>query len=204
MKISYAICVCNEDIELNSLLSFIVKVVDDEDEINVLVDSGKVTEEVRNVLKKFEKRIVVNDREFCGNFSKHRNYHITKCTGEYIFVLDADEIPQEGLLKNIKSFDGDILALPRINIIPGYTEEWCKKMQFSVNEMGWINWPDYQGRYFKNNGKINWSLGLHERLVGSDKIAQLQASPQHAIWHIKSVQKQDKQDTFYTNLKENE
>jgi len=204
MKISYAICVCNEDIELNSLLSFIVKVVDDEDEINVLVDSGKVTEEVRNVLKKFEKRIVVNDREFCGNFSKHRNYHITKCTGEYIFVLDADEIPQEGLLKNIKSFDGDILALPRINIIPGYTEEWCKKMQFSVNEMGWINWPDYQGRYFKNNGKINWSLGLHERLVGSDKIAQLQASPQHALWHIKSVQKQDKQDTFYTNLKENE
>ena len=125
MKISYAICVCNEDNELNSLLSFLVKVVDDEDEINVLVDSGKVTEEVRNVLEKFEKRIVVNDREFCGNFSKHRNYHITKCTGEYIFVLDADEIPQEVLLKNIKSFDGDILALPRINIIPGYTEEWC-------------------------------------------------------------------------------
>ena len=74
MKISYAICVCNEDNELNSLLSFLVKVVDDEDEINVLVDSGKVTEEVRNVLEKFEKRIVVNDREFCGNFSKHRNY----------------------------------------------------------------------------------------------------------------------------------
>ena len=37
MKISYAICVCNEDNELNSLLSFLVKVVDDEDEINVLV-----------------------------------------------------------------------------------------------------------------------------------------------------------------------
>jgi hypothetical protein len=157
---------------------------------------------VKAVLKEFENRVTVNERMFCGNFSKHRNYHITKCTGEYIFVLDADEIPQEALIKNIKTFDGDILTLPRINIIPGYTEEWCKKMKFSVNEMGWINWPDYQGRYFKNNGKITWSLGLHERLVGSDKVAQLQANPQLAIWHIKSVQRQDKQNDFYTNLKE--
>jgi glycosyltransferase involved in cell wall biosynthesis len=202
MKISYAICVCNEHTELNALLSFLTDVIDNEDEINILVDSGKVTDEVRAVLKKFDKRIVINERKFCGNFSKHRNYHITKCKGDYIFVLDADEIPQEALIKNIKTFDGDILALPRINIIPGYTEEWCKKMKFSVNEMGWINWPDYQGRFFKNNGKILWSLGLHERLVGSDKVARLQANPQLAIWHIKSVQKQDKQDTFYKNLKE--
>jgi hypothetical protein len=203
MKISYAICVCNEHEELNALLSFLSNVIDEEDEVNILVDSGKVTDEVRSVLNKFEKRIIVNERKFCGNFSKHRNYHITKCTGDYIFVLDADEIPQEALIKNIKTFDGDILALPRINIIPGYTEEWCKKMKFSVNEMGWINWPDYQGRFFKNNGKITWSLGLHERLIGSDKVAQLQAHPNVALWHIKSVQKQDKQDVFYKNLKEN-
>ena len=203
MKISYAICVCNEHSEIDSLLSFLTRVADNEDEINILVDSGKVTEEVKTVLKKFEKRIVVNERNFCGNFSKHRNYHITKCKGEYIFVLDADEIPQETLIKNIKSFDSDVLYVPRMNIIPGYTEEWCKRMKFSVNEMGWINWPDYQGRYFKNNGKISWSLGLHERLIGSDKAAQLQANPQLALWHIKSVEKQDKQDVFYSSLKEN-
>jgi len=203
MKISYAICVCNEHLELNSLLSFLSRVADNEDEINILVDSGKVTDEVRAVLKKFEKRIVVNERKFCGNFSKHRNYHITKCKGEYIFVLDADEIPQEALVKNIRNFDSDILYVPRMNIIPGHTEEWCKRMKFSVNEVGWINWPDYQGRYFKNNGKILWSLGLHERLIGSDKVAQLQAIPQLALWHVKSVEKQDKQDAFYSNLKEN-
>jgi hypothetical protein len=93
MKISYAICVCNEHEELNALLSFLSNVIDEEDEVNILVDSGKVTDEVRSVLNKFEKRIIVNERMFCGNFSKHRNYHITKCTGDYIFVLDADEIP---------------------------------------------------------------------------------------------------------------
>ena len=65
MKISYAICVCNEHTELNALLSFLTDVIDNEDEINILVDSGKVTDEVRAVLKKFEKRIVVNERNWC-------------------------------------------------------------------------------------------------------------------------------------------
>ena len=115
MKISYAICVCNEHVELNSLLSFLVKVIDKEDEVNVLVDSGKVTEEVKTALNKFEDRIIVNEREFCGNFSEHRNYNITKCSGDYIFVLDADEIPKELLIKNIKHLESAILAVPRIN-----------------------------------------------------------------------------------------
>ena len=199
MRITYAICVCDEHNELNALLSFLTKVIDDEDDINILVDSGKVTEEVRCVLEKFKKRIIVNERTFCGNFSNH---HITKCSGDYIFVLDADEIPKEELIKNIKSFDSDVLNIPRINIIPGYTEEWCKSMNFSVNDFGWINWPDYQGRFFKNDGKIKWSLGLHERLIGSDKVSNLEANPRVALWHIKSIEKQNKQDTFYKNLKE--
>jgi len=203
MKISYAICVCDEHKELNSLLSFLVDVIDKDDEINILVDSGKVTSKVKSVLHQFNDRIVVNEREFCGNFSTHRNYHITKCTGDYIFVLDADEIPQENIIKNIKTFDSDILYIPRINIIPGYTEDWCKRMNFRVNEVGWINWPDYQGRFFRNDGNIKWSLGLHERLVGSNKIAQLQADPNVAIWHVKSIQKQETQDKFYKNLTEN-
>ena len=60
MKISYAICVCNEHEELNALLSFLSNVIYEEDEVNILVDSGKVTDEVRSVLNKFEKRIIVN------------------------------------------------------------------------------------------------------------------------------------------------
>lgn len=155
MKISYAICVCDEHRELNSLLSFLVHVIDKDDEINILVDSGKVTPKVKSVLHQFNDRIVVNERKFCGNFSTHRNYHITKCTGDYIFVLDADEIPQENLIKNIKTFDSDILFIPRINIIPGYTKEWCKRMNFRINEVGWINWPDYQGRFLKTMVKSN-------------------------------------------------
>ena len=35
MKLSYAICVCNESRDLFSLVSFLLKVKDEEDEINI-------------------------------------------------------------------------------------------------------------------------------------------------------------------------
>ena len=60
MKLSYAITVCNESKELYSLISFLKKVKDPIDEINILVDSLHVTDNVRNVLKYHEDGIVVN------------------------------------------------------------------------------------------------------------------------------------------------
>jgi hypothetical protein len=202
VKISYAVCVCNEDRELNSLINFLLKVKDEEDEINILVDSKNVTPEVREVLKSHGDKIIVNEREFDGKFSDHRNYHATKCTGDYIFAIDADEMPQEALITNIKSFDGDIMYIPRINICPGYTADWITDYKFNLNEMGFINWPDYQGRYYKNNGEIKWSNDLHEKLEGPnpDKVAMLDAKPLVALWHIKTIERQDKQRAYYESL----
>ena len=202
VKISYAICVCNEDRELNSLVNFLLKVKDEEDEINILVDSKNVTPEVREVLKSHGEKIVVNEREFDGKFSDHRNYHATKCTGDYIFAIDADEMPQEALITNIKTFEGDIMYVPRINICPGYTADWITDYKFNLNEMGWVNWPDYQGRYYKNNGEIKWSNDLHEKLEGPnpDKVAMLEAKPLVALWHIKTVERQDRQRAYYESL----
>jgi 6-pyruvoyl-tetrahydropterin synthase len=202
VKISYAICVCNEDRELNSLINFLLKVKGEEDEINILVDSTNVTPEVREVLKSYDDKIVVNEREFDGKFSDHRNYHATKCKGDYIFAIDADEMPQEALINNIKTFDGDIMYVPRINICPGYTADWITDYKFNLNEMGWVNWPDYQGRYYKNNGEIKWSNDLHEKLEGPnpDKVAMLEAKPLIALWHIKTVERQDRQRAYYESL----
>jgi len=200
VKISYAICVCNEDREVKSLINFLLKVKDEEDEVNILLDSKNGTTEVRSVLESFGDKIVVNEREFDGKFSDHRNYHATKCSGDYIFAIDADEMPQEGLIRNIKTFDGDIMYIPRINICPGYTAEWITDYKFNLNEMGWINYPDYQGRYYKNNEQIKWSSDLHERLTGSDQVARLDPNPLVALWHIKTVERQDKQRAYYESL----
>jgi hypothetical protein len=200
VKISYAICVCNEDREVKSLINFLLKVKDEEDEINVLLDSKNGTMEARSVLESFGDKIVVNEREFDGKFSDHRNYHASKCSGDYIFVIDADEMPQEALIVNIKTFDGDIMYIPRINICPGYTADWLDQHKFQLNEMGWINFPDYQGRYYKNNGEIKWENDLHERLTGSENVARLDAKPLVSLLHIKTVERQDKQGEYYDSL----
>tara|TARA_B100000131_G_scaffold217627_1_gene209142 strand:+ start:658 stop:1404 length:747 start_codon:yes stop_codon:yes gene_type:complete len=199
-SITYAVEVCTEARELNDLLTFLTENKDAGDDINVLIDTGKVTQEVRDVLARFDLPDVSTcEREHDGDFAAHRNYHATQCKGDYIFMLDADEIPQETLIRHIKQFDGDILFIPRINIVPGYTRAFLEKHKFNVNDAGFINWPDYQGRYYKNDPKITWSGKVHEKLTGSEANA-LEANPSTAIWHVKSVAKQNAQNELYESL----
>lgn len=195
MKFSYAITVCNEHKELYSLISFLKKVKDPEDEINVLVDKVHMTSKVEEVINTFKDDIVHNYIDFCGDFSEHRNHHIKLCTGDYIFVIDADEMPQELLIKNIKSgieeSGADLVFIPRINICPGYTQEWVDKLNFEVNQMGWINWPDIQGRIFKNNEVIKYKNKVHEKISDYTNAITLQFDPLIALWHIKSLEKHE-------------
>jgi len=205
MKLSYAICVCDEAFELRNLLAFLVEVKDPEDEINVLVDTGRVTDKVRKVLGKYKSEIVVHEREFCGNFSTHRNYHNSLCTGDYIFVIDADEIPMETLVRNVKAMitetKSELIYVPRLNICPGYTQKWnTNKHGFNINENGWINWPDHQGRIYKNSSQIEWANGVHETVTGAEGVVALQPNPQLALWHVKTVERQDRQHDFYEKL----
>ena len=56
--------------------------------------------------------------------------------------------------------------------------------------------------YYKNNGEIKWSNDLHEKLEGPnpDKVAMLEAKPLIALWHIKTVERQDRQRAYYESL----
>lgn len=202
--ITYAIGVCDEHRELHSLLTFLKRTKDERDDINVLVDSGKETPEVTRVLELFSDDISVNRRLFDGDFASHRNYHIERCSGDYIFMIDADEIPQEDLIRSIRQpfekTECDLVLVPRMNLCPGYTREWLKKYNFNANEVGFINWPDYQGRIFKNDPSIRWTKNLHEVVTGAKHVIRLDPMPSIGIWHIKSTERQEKQDDFYKNL----
>jgi hypothetical protein len=196
MKLSYAITVCNESKDLYALISFLKSVKDTDDEINVLLDTLHTNETTINILEHFKDDIVVNKRDFCGNFSDHRNFHLKKCIGDYIFVVDADEMPKEKLIVGLKGAieesGADMIRIPRINIHPGCPREWLKKYKFNTNEMDWINWPDYQGRVFKNDPEnIYYGNKLHENIIGVKNPVSLEPDPTLALWHIKSVHKQD-------------
>lgn len=194
MKLSYAITVCNESKDLYSLISFLKRTKDAEDEINVLVDTKHVTPQVLRVLEHFKNDIVTCEREFDGDFSAHRNFHTSKCSGDYIFIIDPDEMPKEKLITNIKNIitetNADLVKVPRINICLGATDQWYKDHDFVVNEFDWVNWPDYIDRVYKNDpSKIKYGNSLHESIMGCEKQVPLSPHPQLAILHVKAVEK---------------
>lgn len=193
MKLTYTIQVCNESRELFSLLGLLTRVIDDEDEINVVADSNNITDKVERVLEHFKDRINVFKRPF-DVFHENAQFHIEKATGDYIFGMDADEMPQEKLIKNIKKViketGAEIIAIPRINIHPDITEKDAKDFGFNINEVGFINWPDYQMRIYKRCDYIHWTKELHTKLTGSQKVIGIEAEPMLALWHIKSMDKQ--------------
>jgi hypothetical protein len=202
MLLTYGICVCTEHVELDHLLKFIDETKCADSETVVLVDTSKVVDEVYNVLKKYP-WVKCHDRAFTGDFSAHKNHMNSLCTGKYIFNIDADEIPQESLMRaavhQAKLAKYDVVYVPRINICPGYTENFLERNKFQVNNVGWINWPDFQGRIYRRNMK--WSGAVHERIASTNDFATaLEPNSSNALWHIKTMEKQDKQNTLYTKI----
>ena len=194
MKITYSIQVCNESRELYSLINFLLKVIDEEDNIHVVVDSLHKTDKVDKVIENFKHKISVFERPF-DTFYKNSCYHGEVATGDYTFLIDADEMPQEKLIANLKNIitetKAEIFFIPRINIQPGITQSYIDHYKFNINEAGWINWPDYQGRLYKNCEYVTWTDELHTKLTGSTKIQGIVAKPELALWHIKSIEKQE-------------
>ena len=96
------------------------------------------------------------------------------------------------LLKQVISETGaEIVAIPRINIHPDITEEEATERKWEINDAGFINWPDYQLRLHKKCDHIYWTDTLHTKLTGSDKVTGIKAIPSLAMWHIKSMDKQN-------------
>mgnify|MGYP003110461840 FL=1 len=90
MKISYAILTHNEGEYIEKLLTFLVDNIRPEDEIVVVDDYSKDKKTV-DTLTKFKDNIQLYYREFDGDATQ-KNYLNTKCTGDYILQIDADEI----------------------------------------------------------------------------------------------------------------
>ena len=201
MRISYGITVHNEADELIKLLDVLNKNIDDEDEIVVCVDGDD--EKVEAVLGEqlSENKAIVYKRKLDGNFSDQKNSVIEKSTGDYIFHIDADEYPNEILLQQLKQIlemnDVDLIWIPRVNTVDGFTQEDVQKWGWRVNEKGWVNYPDYLSRVFRNDEKIRWTRPLHEIITGCKTYAHLPPQEELSLYHPKTIQKQEQQNMFY-------
>jgi len=202
MKISYAITVCNEFKEIQRLLSFLLANKRKEDEIVVLFDKQSGTSEVWSYLNKLN--IKLEAKSFKNHFADWKNYLTSLCTGDYIYQIDADEMITSYVLDSLPEIllhnDVDIFKVPRINTVEGLTQEHIQKWGWRVDEKGWINFPDYQWRIYKNNGKIKWKNKVHEILEDYKTISYLPSEEHWCLKHPKNIERQEKQNKLYEEL----
>ena len=205
MKISYGLTVCNEHEELENLIKYLIERIDSEDEIVVVYDQNRVTPEVLKVIEDYKEEATSYPFDFQQNFLENKNFMNSKCTGNYIFQIDADEIPEGCLLENLKSIlennPVDLLITPRKNLVEGLTQEHIQKWRWNVNEQGWVNWPDAQKRIYKNTPEIQWSgHQIHGMVEGYKTFSTLPFIEEWSIIHNKTIDRQENQNERYTKI----
>jgi hypothetical protein len=205
MKISYAITVCNELEEIKRLISFLHQHKRPEDEICVLLDKPKASPELLYQLSVYSSEgfIILTESEFKGHFADWKNQLMDLCSGDYIFQIDADEIPNNNLIENLPAIlenNVDVILVPRVNTVHGITQQHIQHWGWKQNEKGWIQWPDFQWRIYRNDSEIKWQNKFHEILDGYKTYSNLPEMEEYALYHPKTIEKQEKQNNYYSSL----
>ena len=212
MKISYGITVHKEADELSRLLDILIHKTDEEDEIVICVDGED--DGVRFVLDSWlaqyghsegpYKPMKIYQRKLNKDFAAQKNSVIENSTGDYVFHLDADELPHETLLEQLKLIletnDVDLVWVPRVNTVAGITEEHIQKWGWVQNDKGWINYPDYQARVFRRAKHIHWIRPVHEHITGAKTYAHLPPHEELSLYHHKQIAKQEQQNEMYKGI----
>lgn len=218
MKISYAILVKDEIDYIKTLIERLNEYKDEEDEIIVLQDIGPLPSDKQKEVKKYILDETFNNKvsyyfstTFKNDFSEIKNKLNSKCKGDYIFNIDADELPQIYLLNNIKAIieanhSIELFKIPRINTVTGLTQAHIDKWRWNITQTEQygliINYPDFQGRVYKNIPEIKWVNKVHEVISGNKTHAELPWFGQYefAILHHKSIERQEKQNAQYEGM----
>lgn len=148
---------------INSISSFTYEII--------VVDIG-IEPALLNKIKKNKRIIVKTINKPVPYVELIREESKLYATGEYIFLLDPDEIVPESLIKTILPIydEYDYLKIPRKNIIFG---KWIKHSRW---------WPDYQIRLFKKNAVV-WPKLIHHQPETNGKGFTLEAKEEYALIH---------------------
>jgi len=211
LKISYSITCYNEHKELDRLLSHLSQYVRPEDEVVIIQDISiknaksviqTEVEELEKVLSKYD--FQVYQFEFKKDFAELKNFAKSKCSGDYIFSIDADEIPNPILIEQLPIIldinEPELVWVPRINIVNDITEWHIKHWGWNQTEKGWINFPDYQARIFKNADHIKWVRPVHEVIEGAKTYSHLPPHEELTLLHEKDIRKQEFQNKLYQEI----
>lgn len=206
MKISYAILTHNEGEYIAELLALLFTYKRDIDEI-VIVDDYSDDERTKSILNDFKDLITLDYRTFDGDHTQ-KNYLNSKCTGDYILQLDADELVKPEFLEMLPELlesnsETDLFIMPRINLVDDLTEEYIQKWGWNINEKKHINFPDWQMRLYRNCDWVKWDGLLHSKIEGHKTYIFLPPEELFCIIHHKQLERQINQNNLYDKIEAN-
>lgn len=139
-SISFAICTHNESSYIKLLLSQLITFLKmDRSDIKyeiVIVDDNSTDVETLKIFDEYQNKINLFKHSLNGDFSAHKNFMNSKCQGQWILNLDADE----NINLNFLAFISDLIDanpkidaywVPRINKVYGLTLK-------DVQKWGWV------------------------------------------------------------------
>ena len=131
--------------------------VKDADEI-VIVDTGSIDNTIELCKKYTDKVYSGEEYLWRDDFAFSRNQSLEKCTGDWIYIIDADEHLGPGEIQKIKE------------VIENAGDK--KGFMVSGYDDGSFNFSHYSVRLFKNNEGIKWHGRVHNYLsfITEDKI----------------------------------
>jgi glycosyltransferase involved in cell wall biosynthesis len=107
-----------------------------------------------------------------------RRFAVSKATGDWIFILDADEMVPKTLADHLRAWADrdpsyDVAMVPRANIILG---RWIRYGN---------NWPSRHARFFRP-GSLLMTDRIHKSIVPAPgtRVHRLPDEPGLAIWHF--------------------
>jgi glycosyltransferase involved in cell wall biosynthesis len=166
--LSVVAVVWNEEKNLPKMLD---SVKDLADEIVVVVDEDS-EDETEKIAKKYTKKVFTH--KHVGIVEPLRNFALKKAIGDWILLLDADEIVSQELRVSIqeivKKNTADYVLIPRKNIIFG---KW-------ITSDHW--WPDYVYRLFKKDA-IKWDNDIHSQPFTRGEQLKIEATEDLALVH---------------------
>lgn len=213
-NISYLVTVHNEGKPIENLLNRLGSHIRGTFDEVVIIDDFSTDETTINAINKFandhdKSYVRVYQHSLNNDYGSHKNYGNSMCKNEWIFQIDGDELPHTELLLNIKDIirensNIELFFVPRVNDFIGVTPEHAAKWGWRLtpcveyNNRPIVNWPDFQGRIYKNDPKrIRWDRRLHEKIEGHVTFAPLPADVSFSLYHDKTIETQVKTNERY-------
>jgi len=213
-NISYLITCHDETKTLRNLFNRLDQHIDKENDEVIILDDFSDNEETKKILSEASNQdyVCLYQHALERDYGSHKNYGTKLCKNSWIFQLDGDENPSTTLLLNIKEIidensDVELFTVPRINDFRGVSHDHAKQWGWrltpspSCKNRLIVNWPDYQGRCYRNiPDKIKWNRRLHEKLEGYTKFSALPEDEDLALYHDKTIETQLNTNKRYNEL----